>query len=106
MKYYHVKDLEPREMAPGFTGRMIHSDRMTVVYWEIEAGSQLPEHSHPEEMIVNVLEGRLELTVEGETRMLEPRDVVVIPSDVPHAARAETYCRVLDVWNPPREDYK
>ena len=52
-----VEDIEAREVMPGFRGRFIHSERTTHVYWEIEPDRPLPEHSHPHEQIVNMLEG-------------------------------------------------
>ncbi|NOY99054.1 MAG: cupin domain-containing protein, partial [Chloroflexi bacterium] len=37
---------------------------------------------------------------------LEPGAVAVIPPDVPHAGRAVTDCRIIDVFYPTREEYK
>ncbi len=94
------------EFIPGFHGKMIHTERMTLAFWEIEAGANLPEHSHPHEQVANVLEGRFELTIHGETHVLEPGMVAVIPSDAVHSGRAITSCRILDVFQPVREDYR
>jgi quercetin dioxygenase-like cupin family protein len=77
-----------------------------MAYWEIEAGSELPLHDHPHEQIVNVLEGELQLTVEGETKILRPGSVAVIASSIPHSGKAITDCRVLDAFHPVREDYR
>ena len=91
---------------PGFRGRFIHSEHTTHAYWDIDAEAVLPEHSHPHEQIVNVLEGTFELILDGEPHVLDAGDVLVIPGGVPHAGRAHTACRILDVFSPVREDYR
>lgn len=102
----NVANIPAREIIPGYTGRLIHSDHMTVAYWSITAGSPIPNHEHPQEQIVNMQEGRFELTVDGEPHVLTAGDVVVIPPNVPHSGVAITDCKILDVWTPPRDDYR
>ena len=106
MSFLHLNEIPAREQMPGFHGQFIHSDGMTVAYWQIVAGSELPEHTHPQEMIVNVLEGEFEFVLDGDTQNLTAGSIVVIPGEVPHSGRALTDCRILDVWHPPREDFK
>ena len=79
---------------------------MTLAYWSVEAGSVLAEHAHPHEQVANVLHGEFELTVDGETKVLKPGMVVVIPPHAPHSGRAVTACELLDVFHPVREDYR
>ncbi len=106
MTYISLHDIQEKEIAPGYRARFIHGDKMTLAYWDVDAGAELPGHSHPHEQIANVLEGKFELTVDGETRVLEPGQVAVIPSGVPHGGKAITPCRLLDVFHPTRDDYK
>ena len=103
---YEVASLEPREPMPGLRGRFVHSEHTTHVYWQIEADATLPEHSHPHEQIVNMLEGTFELTVDGETFELSAGEVLVIPGGASHSGRAHTECRILDVFSPVREEYR
>jgi quercetin dioxygenase-like cupin family protein len=103
---YDLASLETRELVPGHHGRFIHSRHTTHVYWEIEAGAELPEHSHPHEQIVNMLEGTYELVVDGESHVLNAGDVLVIPGDAVHGGGARTRCRILDVFSPVREEYR
>jgi quercetin dioxygenase-like cupin family protein len=103
---YDVESLTTRELVPGHHGRFIHSEHTTHVYWEIESGAELPEHSHPHEQVVNVLEGRYELLVDGEPHVLEAGDVLVIPGNAVHSGRSHTRCRILDVFSPVREEYR
>jgi quercetin dioxygenase-like cupin family protein len=106
MAFTHWADLTAREMVPGFHGKFVHTDNLTVSRWRIEAGATLPEHAHPHEQITMVLEGQLELTVGGETRVLEPGAVAVIPGHVRHRGQALTVCHVIDVFYPARDDYR
>ncbi len=103
---YELDSLEPREPIPGFRGRFVHSEHTTHVYWDVTAGVELPEHSHPHEQIVNMLEGTFELVVEGTSYVLDAGDVLVIPGDVPHSGRSHSDCKILDVFSPVREEYR
>ncbi len=106
MDQYHLDSIDEQELIPGFRVRFVHSDTMTIAYWKIAEGSALPEHSHPHEQIVNVIDGTLELTVDGRPLDLAAGSVVVLPPNVTHAGRAVTDCRVIDVFHPPRDDYR
>lgn len=106
MPFLELSDIKERQPVPGFHVRFVHTDNMTVAYWDIEAGAIMPEHAHPHEQIVNLLEGELEFVAGKESSTLVPGRVAVIPPDVPHSGRAVTACRVLDVFYPVREDYK
>lgn len=106
MTFLTLKEIEEKEIVPGYRAKFVHSENMTLAYWDVDPGAALPEHSHPHEQIANVLEGRFELTVDGEPRDLEPGMVAVIPGGVPHSGKALTPCRLLDAFHPLREDYK
>ena len=103
---HSLSALPEREVFPGFHGRFVHSGAMTFAWWRIEDGAAVPEHAHPHEQVVNVLEGELSLTVDGAERVLHAGDVLVIPGGTSHSARATGPSRVLDVFNPVREDYR
>ncbi|MBC7651963.1 MAG: cupin domain-containing protein, partial [Deinococcales bacterium] len=64
-----------------------------------------PLHSHPHEQVSQVIEGKFQLTLNGEVRVLESGDIAVIPSNTQHSGLAITNCKLLDVFNPVREDY-
>lgn len=105
MNLIKLKEIPEREMVPGYHARFIHSENVTLAYWDIEEGNALPKHAHPHEQVVNLLEGSFEVNVDGEIEILEPGSVVVIPSNVMHSGRALTACRIMDVFYPVRTDY-
>ena len=97
---------QEKEIFPGFYAKFVHSDNVTISYVRIDKGAEAPEHSHHHEQICQVIEGEFELTVEGRTYNMKRNDVVVIPPDIKHSARAITSCSVVDTFYPVREDFK
>ncbi len=73
---------------------------------ELDEGAVVPLHSHSHEQAGMVLEGTLELTLDGQVRTLDAGKAYMIPGNVTHSARAVSgRCKVLDVFSPIREDY-
>lgn len=106
MQVIDLNKLKEHEPVPGYKVRFVHTDNMTFAFWDIEKGYAVPEHSHPNEQVVKVLEGELELTLEGVRHVLKPGIVLVIPSGKEHSAVSLTDCKAIDTFYPTREDYK
>ena len=105
MIFNKLDDLEPKEIMPGFFGKFVHGNNVTMAYWEVKAGSTLPEHHHVHEQVTTLYAGEFELTVNGETRVLRLGEPVVIPSNATHSGRAITDCSITDVFSPIRPEY-
>lgn len=72
----------------------------------LEPGAEVPLHSHSNEQAGYVLRGTLVLTIDGETRDLNPGDCYVAPPNAVHGATTtDEGCDVLDIFAPPRADY-
>ncbi len=107
MAYFQNKnDIEEKELVPGIFVRMVHMEGTTVMHVRIEKGAVLPEHHHPHEQVTNILDGDLEMTIGGETKLCKKGDIVTIPGNVPHSAVSHSGCYAIDVFQPVREDYK
>lgn len=72
---------------------------------QLDAGSRLPEHQHPQEQITHVISGRVRMIVAGEPYELGPGESLYLPSNVPHGAETLEETLVIDTFSPPREDY-
>jgi len=105
-EFLQLDKLPARELVPGFTAKLVHTEQVTVAHVKAVKGSTLPEHHHPHEQVTNVMSGKLEMTVDGVTQVCEAGTIVTIPSNVPHSAKALTDCEIIDVFQPVREDYK
>jgi quercetin dioxygenase-like cupin family protein len=107
MRYFTtLNETESKEIIPGFFARFVHTKNISIVFWEATAGSTFPEHSHPHEQIATIQQGKFQLTINGETKILEEGLVAVIPSNAKHSGIALTDCKLMDVFYPVREDYK
>ena len=106
MQLYQLDLIRSKELAQGFQARFVHAENMTFAYWQITEAAVLPSHSHPHEQVVNMLMGKFELTVDKDTRVLVPGDVVIIPPHAEHSGKALSHCSILDVFHPVREDYR
>ena len=81
-----LEQLPVREIFPGIRARLVHTGRVTHSWVELDEGASFPEHHHPHEQIISVLDGTLDIIVNGEAYVLAPGQVFVIPPDVPTRA--------------------
>jgi quercetin dioxygenase-like cupin family protein len=96
--------LEAIEMAPGLEFRPVVGLNVMVNFVRFAPHTEAPRHWHDEEQISFVLEGELEFEVGDEKRVVRRGEAIVIPPNVPHAARThEGTCLEVDVFHPPRQ---
>jgi len=101
-----ITDLPVKKLAPGLDGYYVHGQSMTLGLVDIKAGSVLGLHHHVHEQITYIVEGQLDMVIGGESVSLKTGMFYVIPSNTPHSAVAPVDCKVIDVFNPIREDYR
>lgn len=101
-----IKNIIPKELVDGITGYYAHGTNMTFGYIEIKKGTEMAEHNHMHEQITYIIEGQLDMVVGGKSYSLTAGMYYIIPSNVSHGAFAVTDCKVIDVFNPTREDYR
>lgn len=100
-----LDELPELKIAEGIQMRAVTAKTVTVAHVKLTAGAELPQHSHHHEQVVNVIEGELELTVDGQPFRLMSGKVMILPPNIPHSGRAVTDCRVVDVFHPVRDDF-
>lgn len=101
-----IDSVKPIELSPGYTARMIHTERMSFSFLDVKAGSVSAAHSHPQEQVAMLVEGEFELTIEGTAVRFGPGSLIVIPPNALHSGLAITDCKLMDVFTPVREDFK
>lgn len=98
---------EPVEMLPGVVRRTLTAgDKMMLIEVTLDPGAVVPSHTHPHEQTGYVVSGRMRLQIAHEVQDLNPGDAYMIPGGVEHQATALEPLVIIDVFSPPREEYR
>jgi len=81
----------------GIRGWLSQGEGHQILFVDIEAGSELPAHSHGEQWGI-VVAGEMDLSIADETRRYRAGDSYHIPAGTVHQARFLTHFRAIDVF--------
>ncbi len=96
-----------RELAPGLSTRIFTGEHAMLSVVTIAPGASGTMHNHPEEQWGVLLSGSAIRFQGGEEIAVKAGDFWRTPGDVPHTMRAgPNGARVLDIFAPPRPEYK
>jgi len=101
-------DVPKETLTPMLARQVITGDRMMLARLYLEEGALVPKHSHENEQLTYVLEGRLRFTLgEEQPEVIDvgAGEVLQIPSWLPHSVLALARTLDVDVFCPPRQDW-
>jgi quercetin dioxygenase-like cupin family protein len=102
-----LTEIGPYELAAGVRMYPLFGENAMLNVVDLEPGAVVPLHRHPHEQLGIVLTGRITMTIDGVEHPLAPEDAYAIPGGVEHGGVAGPEgCRVIDVFQPAREDYR
>lgn len=93
-----LKDLV--EYENGKVASMTLSQRpgVGITVMAFDKGESISTHAAPGDAMVQILDGKAEITVGGEPHILEAGEIIVMPKDVPHSLKAiERFKMILTV---------
>ena len=105
MTFIDTDKLGVIERLPGWYGRYFHSPSMTFAHYDFVRGASIHEHFHPQEEVYEVIEGELEVAIDGVTQIARAGMVAIVPSNVPHSVKALTDGRAIIVDYPLRREF-
>ncbi|MBM3264114.1 MAG: cupin domain-containing protein [candidate division Zixibacteria bacterium] len=107
MYFIEETEVSKKTIAPGVDIRVISGEKAQMSFVSLAPGSQVPMHRHPHEQIGVVMEGSFDLVVDGQRKTLGKGDTYVIPGGVEHGVvEVKTPSVALDIFSPPREEYR
>jgi len=103
----HIRwdEVPVENVNPLFDRQYVVGDVVMVARILMKKGCLVPEHSHHNEQISQILSGALRFSIEGKEIVLRAGEFLFIPPHVPHAALALEDCLAIDTFTPPREDW-
>lgn len=105
--FIETTNLVKREIFEGVNIGVVWGERIMMSFLDLAPHSVVPPHRHPHEQMGTVLKGEFELKIADQSRLLHEGDAYLVPSGVEHSVKVmENHARALDIFSPPREDYK
>jgi quercetin dioxygenase-like cupin family protein len=105
MPFIDTTILKVTERLPGWRGRYFHSQSMTFAHYDFVGGSSIHEHFHPQEEVYEVIEGELDVTIDGVAQIARPGLVAIVPGNARHSVKALTDGRAIIVDYPLRREF-
>jgi quercetin dioxygenase-like cupin family protein len=105
MPFVDTTSLRVIERLPGWHGRYFHSPNMTFAHYDFVRGASIHEHSHPQEEVYEVIEGKLEITIDGVAQIARAGLVAIVPANARHSVKALTDGRAIIVDYPARHEF-
>ena len=93
------------QMSDLISRKMVVGEKAMIAQIFLKKGAVVPLHQHDAEQITYILEGSLKFELEGKEVVVNPGEVLYIPSNVPHRAVALEDTLDVDVFSPLRMDW-
>ncbi len=84
----------------GVRGWLLQAGDRQMVFFDIQPVGVVPPHSHCAQWGM-MLEGEMELTIGGETKIYSKGDQYYIPEGVEHGASFKSRVNVIDLFDAP-----
>jgi len=74
---------------------LINKPTGTVTLFGFDRGEKLSEHTAPFDAMVTILEGQMDISIEGKRYGLGAGEMIIMPADKPHALEAKSPCKMM-----------
>ena len=100
-------ETQPVEMSPGVIRRtLVSSNNMMICEFKLETNAEIPIHNHPHEQMGYIVSGQVRMTIGDESIKLGSGDSYCALSKEQHGALALERSVIIDIFYPPREEYR
>jgi quercetin dioxygenase-like cupin family protein len=87
-KILKVEDLIEYQEGAIVSKEIIRKGTGTVTIFAFDKGEGLSEHTAPFDAMIQVIDGKAEITISGSKNILEKGDMIIMPANESHALHA------------------
>lgn len=104
--FIETTGIEWEQVAPGMKRKFMgYNDEIMMVQVHFDKGGIGARHKHRHSQTTYVVNGKFEVTIGNETKILSGGDGFYIPPEIEHGALCLEEGMLIDVFSPIREDF-
>jgi quercetin dioxygenase-like cupin family protein len=94
-KTLKVEDLIEYQEGAVVSKEIIRKGTGTVTIFAFDKGEGLSEHTAPFDAMIQVIDGKAEITISGSKNILEKGDMIIMPANESHALHANEKFKMI-----------
>ena len=108
VRHFRWSDIPEERVTDVISRKLITGDGMMLAHVYLKKDALVPQHSHHNEQLTYIISGALHFYIGADRArevVVREGEVLHIPSNVVHEARALEDTLDVDIFNPPRQDW-
>lgn len=95
MQVKNLSDLVKYQENAVVSSEILKKDAGTVTVFAFDKGQGLSEHTAPFDALVNIIDGRAEVSISGKLFIVKEGEMIVMPANKPHSLKAMEKFKML-----------
>jgi len=95
MQVKNLSDLVKYQENAVVSSEILKKDAGTVTVFAFDKGQGLSEHTAPFDALVNIIDGRAEVSILGKLFTVKKGEMIVMPANKPHSLKATEKFKML-----------
>jgi len=95
MQVKNLSDLVKYQENAVVSSEIIKKDAGTVTVFAFDKGQGLSEHTAPFDALVNIIDGRAEVSISGNLFTVKEGEMIIMPANKPHSLKAVEKFKML-----------
>lgn len=87
-KVYNLKGSVTISEGGVVSKQFIKNDGGNITFFGFDKGQGLSEHTAPFDAVVQIIEGKAEVSIDGKASTVSEGELILMPANIPHALQA------------------
>ncbi|OED30803.1 cupin domain-containing protein [Methanosphaera sp. WGK6] len=92
---YNIENIVDYQEKAVVSKEIIKKETGTITIFAFDKDEGLSEHTAPFDAMVQVIEGILEIKIDGNLNILNKGDMIIMPANIPHALYATEKVKMI-----------